>query len=148
MRKLLAASAVSCLMLLLTAVTKNGPAAAAGPKPCACDVETQTKGTWDQAALKCTGLGTECTSGTECASGQCAQSSEGAYCVEPCMLDADQCPSGFGCVDANAGDGMGICFPGAGEEGGCLSAGSGSGAPIAFGLGFAAFVFARRRRRS
>ncbi len=93
------------------------------------------------------GLGTECNSGTECASGQCAQSSEGSFCVEPCMLGADQCPAGFGCVDANAGDGMGICFPGSEEEGGCQS-GGGNGAPIGLGLGFAALVFARRRRRS
>jgi hypothetical protein len=90
------------------------------------------------------GLGTACTSGQQCASGMCASTTDGSFCVETCMLDAGQCPSGFGCLDANAGNGGGVCFPGYddGTGGGCSSSSGGT----LFGLGFAALLFARRKR--
>jgi len=90
------------------------------------------------------GLGTACTSGTQCASGMCASTTDGSFCVETCVLGAGQCPSGFGCLDANAGNGGGVCFPGYddGTGGGCSSSSGGT----LFGLGFAALLFARRKR--
>ncbi|MBA2539525.1 MAG: Ig-like domain-containing protein [Deltaproteobacteria bacterium] len=91
------------------------------------------------------GLGMECSDSSQCASGQCAMTTDGAYCVEDCVLDSDQCPSGFGCLDTGGGTGNGVCFPGY-EPGGCDA--GGGGAPITAGLGFAALLFARRRRRS
>jgi uncharacterized protein (TIGR03382 family) len=91
------------------------------------------------------GLGSECTDSLQCASGLCAMTTDGAYCVSPCLLGDEQCPSGFGCLDTGNGDGNGVCFPGFDEGGGCLDAG-GSGGPITAGLGFAALLFVRRRR--
>jgi hypothetical protein len=93
------------------------------------------------------GLGSPCGNGTECSSGQCASTSEGSYCVEPCELDANQCPAGFACLDTASGNGMGVCFPGEEEGTGCAS-GNSAGGSIGFGLGFAALLFARRRRGS
>ena len=95
------------------------------------------------------GLGTECTASTDCASLQCAATSEGSYCVEQCQLGANQCPSGFGCLDT--GTGAGVCFlgydEGGGDDGGggCSSSGGPLG-PLGLGLGLGAFVFARRKR--
>ena len=95
------------------------------------------------------GLGTSCTASTDCASLQCASTSAGSYCVEQCQVGANQCPSGFGCLATGAGT-AGVCFlgydDGGGASGGCSS--GGDPAPIALGFGFAAFVFARRRKRS
>jgi uncharacterized protein (TIGR03382 family) len=62
------------------------------------------------------------------------------------MLGQAQCPSGFGCLDAGEDTGMGICFPGYDENGGCNA--SGGGAPVTFGLVFGALLLGRRRRRS
>jgi uncharacterized protein (TIGR03382 family) len=93
------------------------------------------------------GLGATCTEATDCASGSCATTTEGAYCVEPCVLGGNQCPSNFGCLDTGEGTGMGVCFPGYDENGGCNAAG-GRGAPITFGLMFGALLLGRRRRRS
>jgi hypothetical protein len=91
------------------------------------------------------GLGTPCAGQADCASGMCAMTTEGSYCVEQCLLAADQCPEGFGCLDTGAGDGNGVCFPGYDDSGGCLNAGGGSG-PITVGLAFAVLLFVRRRR--
>ena len=91
------------------------------------------------------GLGATCMSGPDCASGQCAQDASGArYCVEPCTLDAGECPSGFGCLAA--GDG-GICWPGFDEGGGGCQSGQ-PAAPIGMGLALGAILLARRKRRS
>jgi uncharacterized protein (TIGR03382 family) len=91
------------------------------------------------------GLGTTCNQGTDCASGQCASDGTNKYCVEVCMKG--QCPSGFGCLDSGMMNGMGVCWPGFNDgSGGCSS--TGAGGPITFGLGFAALVLARRRRRT
>ena len=94
------------------------------------------------------GLGSACEDAVECASGLCATTTAGAYCVEPCVLDAGQCPSGFGCLDVGENTGMGVCFPDYDDNGGCNAGGSSSGASITFGLGFAALLVGRRRRRS
>ena len=90
------------------------------------------------------GLGSTCVTGTECASGNCVNSTDGGFCVEDCQLGAGQCPEGFGCLENGEG---GVCFPGYddGTGGGCSSS---NGGPIGFGLGFAAILFVRRRRRS
>jgi uncharacterized protein (TIGR03382 family) len=93
------------------------------------------------------GLGAACSEAVDCASGSCATTTEGAYCVEPCALGQNQCPDGFGCLDAGEDSGMGVCFPGYDESGGCNAAG-GSGAPVTLGLAFASLLFGRRRRRS
>ncbi len=92
------------------------------------------------------GLGTTCSDGSECASGQCAHTADGSYCVEPCNLGGGECPSGFGCADTGLDDGTGVCFPGY-SDGGC-NTGNGPGGPITVGLGFAALVFVRRRKRN
>lgn len=90
------------------------------------------------------GLGATCTSNPDCAGGQCLADDKGEkHCVENCVLDKHQCPSDFGCLDA--GNGLGVCWPGYDDGGGC-AAGSGPGAPIGFSLAFAALLFARRRR--
>jgi MYXO-CTERM domain-containing protein len=93
------------------------------------------------------GLGTVCMSNTDCASAQCGSAGSGAkYCVEACDPTQNQCPSGFGCL--SAGNGQGVCWPGAGGGGGgggCTSSDEPAG-PIVFGLGFAALLIVRRRR--
>jgi len=93
------------------------------------------------------GLGSTCSTGTECSSGQGAQSADGSFCVEPCVLDANQCPSGFGCADLGTGDGSGVCFPGYDDGSGGCASGGGAGGSIGFGLGFAALLFSRRRTK-
>jgi len=91
------------------------------------------------------GLGSSCSEGVECASGLCTTTTEGAYCVEPCVLDINQCPSGFGCLDTGDIVGMGVCFPGYDDNGGCNA---GGGTPVTLGLGLVGLLFARRQRRS
>jgi uncharacterized protein (TIGR03382 family) len=91
------------------------------------------------------GLGSDCSGGGICASGICTATDQGAYCTESCMLEAGQCPAGFGCLDVGAADGTGVCFPGYDDgTGGCSS---GSGGTIGLGLGFAVLVMLRRRRK-
>ncbi len=93
------------------------------------------------------GLGSPCTDNAGCASGQCGDDGAGnKYCVSPCDPAADACPSGFGCLAT--GGGGGVCWPGAdngGGGGGCNTGGD-SGIILA-GLGFAAMLITRRRRR-
>ncbi len=89
------------------------------------------------------GLGTNCEEGTECASGRCEHSSEGSYCVEVCTVGSDDCPGGFDCIEG----GGGVCWPGDGDGGGCLSADNDTPTlPIALGIAFAALLVRRRRR--
>jgi len=95
------------------------------------------------------GLGAACITATDCKSWQCANDDGAKYCVEACK--PGQCPSNFGCRDD--GQGGGVCWPGFNEGfSGCAASGTGSdGNPvgsIALGLGFAAAVWRRRRRRS
>jgi hypothetical protein len=94
------------------------------------------------------GLGTTCEDDTECFSGNCQSDTEGnSYCVEQCDPDGDDCPGGYGCVET--GD-SGVCWPGAGGGGGCLSASSDFGStptlPIGLGLAIGALMLRRRRR--
>jgi uncharacterized protein (TIGR03382 family) len=92
------------------------------------------------------GLGSPCTDNAGCASGQCGDDGAGnKYCVTPCDTTMDQCPTGFGCL--STGGTGGVCWPGAdnGGGGGCNTGGD-SGVILA-GLGFAAALITRRRRR-
>ena len=92
------------------------------------------------------GLGSPCTVNTDCASGSCGDDGAGnKYCVTACDPTNNQCPSGFGCVSETAT--TGVCWPGAdnGGGGGC-NTGGGGGAILA-GLGFAATLSRRRKRR-
>jgi hypothetical protein len=93
------------------------------------------------------GLGSPCTDNSECASGSCGDDGAGnKYCVTSCDPTNNQCPSGFGCVSTSAA--TGVCWPGAdnGGGGGCNTGGGGGGAILA-GLGFAALLVTRRKRR-
>jgi len=90
------------------------------------------------------GLGTTCTTNGMCASGSCTSDGTSSYCVVPCDLNNDQCPSGTGCL---ADGGGGICWPGATHGssggGGCNTGGNGA-LVVVLGLGF--LVLGRRRR--
>ncbi|MFN0249294.1 MAG: Ig-like domain-containing protein [Kofleriaceae bacterium] len=90
------------------------------------------------------GLGTACTDNAQCRSGQCASDAEGnRYCVESCNPAAEGCPGDFGCIEAGTG---GVCWPGAGDGGGCSSTDA-NGGVIFLGLGLGALLITRRRRR-
>lgn len=92
------------------------------------------------------GLGQVCDAATDCASWLCANDDGAHYCVEACK--PGDCPNGFGCRDDGLGGG--VCWPGYDESsGGCAASGGRSplGA-LALGLGFAAAVLRRRRRRA
>ncbi len=114
------------------------------PADCPLDTDTCIGGRCVPGPGVQGGLGSTCVSGTDCASGQCEGDATGRYCVETCQPGAGQCPDGFGCLQNGPG---GICFPGFddGGGGGCSSS---SGAPVGFGLGFAALLFVRRRKRA
>jgi hypothetical protein len=90
------------------------------------------------------GLGVSCTGNSECNSGQCAQDGTAGYCVETCDMNKDGCPDDFGCVSAGAG---GVCWPGAGDDGGCSTTHGDQGI-VLLGLAFGALVIGRRRRRA
>lgn len=90
------------------------------------------------------GLGDSCASNTECASNQCGSDTEGnSFCVESCDPAKNACPSGFGCLATGA---SGVCWPGAGDGGGCSAGGDGGGFAL-LGLGLGALLVTRRRRR-
>jgi uncharacterized protein (TIGR03382 family) len=93
------------------------------------------------------GLGSPCVDNTSCASGSCGDDGAGnKYCVTPCeTTTANDCPSGFGCLQTTGT--AGVCWPGAdnGGGGGCNS--SGDSGVILAGLGFAAALVTRRRKR-
>lgn len=90
------------------------------------------------------GLGTTCANNAECKSGQCGSDGAGnSYCVEVCTPEANGCPSGFGCIVAGSG---GVCWPGAGDGGGCNAGSNGAGVSF-LGLGLGALIVTRRRRR-
>jgi len=88
------------------------------------------------------GLGDECEEDSECLSGRCEHSvDDGSYCVEECELGSNDCPGGFDCI------GGGVCWPGDGGGGGCLSSsGENPTLPIALGIALSV-LFVRRRRR-
>ncbi len=91
------------------------------------------------------GLGTVCTNNSMCASDSCTSDGTNSYCVVPCDLTHDQCPSGYGCLADGSG---GVCWPGVsnGSSGGC-NTGRDSTAPITLALGVAALLITRRKRR-
>ncbi|MEP6862976.1 MAG: Ig-like domain-containing protein [Deltaproteobacteria bacterium] len=91
------------------------------------------------------GLGSPCTDNTVCASGSCGDDGAGnKYCVTACDPTNNTCPSGFGCVSTGAA--TGVCWPGDNGGGGGCNTGSGGGSILA-GLGFAAALLSRRKRR-
>jgi hypothetical protein len=93
------------------------------------------------------GLGAVCTTNADCTSGSCASDGTNMYCVIPCDPSAAHCPTGFGCLASNAG---GVCWAGIenGGGGGCCDSGSsGSAGSILLGLGFAATLVTRRKRK-
>ncbi len=115
------------------------------PSDCPLDTDTCIGGRCVPGPGVQGGLGSVCTENTACASGQCGADAEGnRYCVDVCVLGADQCPDGFGCLEA--GENNGVCWPGHddGSGGGCST---GSGGALAIGLSFLALVIARRRPR-
>jgi MYXO-CTERM domain-containing protein len=90
------------------------------------------------------GLGTECVGNEDCASNQCgADAEDNHYCVENCDPANEGCPSGFGCVAT--GPETGVCWPGAGDDGGCSSGGNTTAPGLIF-LGIVALLITRRRR--
>jgi hypothetical protein len=92
------------------------------------------------------GLGSTCATNADCQSGSCASDGTNMYCVIPCDPANAHCPSGFGCLASNAG---GVCWVGLSDGGGgcCDSGSSGSAGSILLGLGFAATLVTRRKRK-
>jgi len=93
------------------------------------------------------GLGATCTNNSDCDSNSCASDGTNSYCVIPCDPGNSHCPSGFGCLAANAG---GVCWAGIDNGGGgCCDSGNGGSAAgsILLGLGFAATLVTRRKRK-
>lgn len=113
-------------------------------KPGDCPVNTDTcvGGRCVPGSGVAGGLGSACTDNSQCLDGQCASGNQGEVCVVACSTG--ECPSGFGCVMAQ-GAAAGVCYPGFddGSGGGCST----SGGSIGLGLGFAALIATRRRRR-
>ncbi|MEO8551036.1 MAG: Ig-like domain-containing protein [Kofleriaceae bacterium] len=95
------------------------------------------------------GLGSTCTMNSDCTSGQCGSDGDQSLCVIPCDLTQNNCPGGFGCLDAGTGGG-GVCWLGANNDGGGCEVrhNTGSRGSILFGLGFAALWITRRRKRA
>ena len=93
------------------------------------------------------GLGATCKMNSDCDSNSCASDGTNSYCVIPCDPANAKCPSGFGCLAANAG---GVCWAGIDNGGGgCCDSGNRGGAvgSILLGLGFAATLVTRRKRK-
>ena len=93
------------------------------------------------------GLGATCTKNSDCSSNSCASDGTNMYCVIPCDPSNSHCPTGFGCLSANAG---GVCWAGVDNGGGgCCDSGGNRGAAgsILLGLGFAATLVTRRKRK-
>ncbi len=115
------------------------------PSDCPNSTDTCVGGACVPGSTVPGGLGSTCTDSSQCLDGQCASGNMGQVCVVACSTGG--CPSGYGCVTAN-GAAMGVCYPGfddgSGGGGGCLSA---SGGSVSFGIGFAALLATRRRRR-
>jgi hypothetical protein len=93
-------------------------------------------------------LGDTCERAMDCASLLCPQNGEVRLCSDYCVPDLqDQCPQGFECLPAGN---EGVCWPVAGEGGGCCSVGPerglAGGQLVLFAL--VAGVLLRRRRRT
>jgi MYXO-CTERM domain-containing protein len=91
-------------------------------------------------------LGASCEYDQFCTTWECAETSDGKRCTQPCSIDEPtSCPSGFDCIgDAQSG----ICWPTA--SGGCCSAAPESGRGPWGHVGAAALVaglLMRRRKR-
>jgi uncharacterized protein (TIGR03382 family) len=93
-------------------------------------------------------LGDACERAMDCESLLCPQSGEIRLCSQYCLPQVTgQCPEGFECLTA---DQSGVCWPAAGEGGGCCSAGTDrgpSGGQLAL-LGLVAAAILRRRKRA
>lgn len=119
---------------------------------CAADSDCTMPGfiCYDQACIggpdAAGGLGAACTNNADCTSGSCASDGTNMYCVIPCDPSNSHCPSGFGCLAANNG---GVCWAGIDNGGGCCDSGNRGGAAgsILLGLGFAATLVTRRKRK-
>jgi hypothetical protein len=114
------------------------------PADCSNDTDTCVDGRCVAGAGVDGGLGDVCATSADCKSGQCGNDGQGnAFCVEACDPAKDACPSGFGCIVAGTG---GVCWPGAGDGGGCSTNNEGAGLSL-FGLSLGALLLTRRRRR-
>ena len=90
------------------------------------------------------GVGATCTTSAECQyGGTCATDGETMACTIPCDLENDNCPEGFGCLDAGS---MGVCWQGI-DSGGCCETGGGKGS-VLLALGLAGLFITRRRRNA
>ncbi|MGE0869124.1 MAG: Ig-like domain-containing protein [Kofleriaceae bacterium] len=115
------------------------------PADCPSDTETCVGGRCVPGPGVQGGLGATCNGPVDCASGQCASNADGErQCVESCLVGEDQCPDGFGCL--NAGE-LGVCWKGFddGSGGGGCATGGPAGL-ITIGIGSALALFRRRRR--
>lgn len=93
------------------------------------------------------GLGATCTMDPDCLDGVCANDGNKMACATSCDLNADSCPSGFGCLDAGKGDGTGVCWAGLDSGGCCDTSGSSNGlGPMLLALGLGAAFVTRRRK--
>ena len=90
------------------------------------------------------GLGADCTGNTDCSSGSCASDGSTMACTIRCNLDENNCPDGFGCLDA--GGGNGVCWAGLDSGGGCCDTGGSDAGTILLSLGLAAALLTRRQR--
>lgn len=94
------------------------------------------------------GLGSPCTTNADCQSASCASDGAMSFCVIPCDPMMSHCPAGFGCLAANSG---GVCWQGISDgssSGGCCDTGGHNAAgSILLGLGFAATLVTRRKRK-
>jgi hypothetical protein len=89
------------------------------------------------------GLGSVCVSGDNCDSGQCGAGPGGMLCTTTCTPGmANNCPSGFECLDA--GD-TGACWPEE-DDGGCCDTRGRSGPTALIAFGIVALAWRRRRR--
>jgi hypothetical protein len=120
-----------------------------GPK-CAADANCTTSGDICYESVCIAGpmaqggLGATCTNASMCASSSCASDGHDMQCVIPCDPSNDQCPAGFGCISTGA---TGVCWLGANKGGGCCDSGRSQSGALFTGLGFAALLMNRRRRR-
>ncbi len=91
------------------------------------------------------GVGATCGGNMDCKSGACASDGTTNACVIPCDLDAKNCPSGFGCLQAGE---VGVCWSGYDDgSGGCCDAGGSGPASMLLSLGLGGVLLRTRRRR-
>jgi hypothetical protein len=92
------------------------------------------------------GLGAACNGSADCVAGSCASDGTTMACVIPCDVEAQNCPDGFGCIEAGT---SGVCWYGAADGGGCCDTTPSGGAPgaLLLALGISATLITRRKRR-